>query len=204
MIDYKSHWEGVYTEKSIDEVGWYKPGFDVSMSLISKAASDRSARIIDIGGGASLLVDELLDMGYEHVAVLDIAASALEHSRLRLGDKASAVQWIVADVREPYDVGIFDIWHDRAVFHFLVNAVDRQKYATLARQTVPVGGHVIVSTFSLTGPEKCSGLDTCRYSSESLAAELGEGFELIKEVPEIHTTPSGKRQSFVYAMLRRV
>jgi hypothetical protein len=90
------------------------------------------------------------------------------------------------------------------VFHFLVNAVDRQKYATLARQTVPVGGHVIVSTFSLTGPEKCSGLDTCRYSSESLAAELGEGFELIKEVPEIHTTPSGKRQSFVYAMLRRV
>jgi 2-polyprenyl-3-methyl-5-hydroxy-6-metoxy-1,4-benzoquinol methylase len=204
MVDYKSHWEGVYTEKSVDEVGWYKPSFDVSMSLLAEASCDKSARVIDIGGGASLLVDSLLDRGYEHLAVLDIAASALEHARCRLGDKATAVQWIVADIRETADLGTFDIWHDRAVFHFLVNVADRQKYATLARKTVPVGGHVIISTFSPSGPAKCSGLNTCRYDSESLAAELGEGFNLVKEVPENHITPSGKSQPFLYAMLRRV
>lgn len=204
MEDCKSHWEGIYTEKAVDEVGWYNPDFNVSMSLISEAFSGKSTRIIDIGGGASLFIDSLLERGYERVAVLDIAASALEQTRRRLGHKASVVQWIVADIRETSDVGTFDIWHDRAVFHFLVNAVDRRKYASLARKTVPIGGHVIISTFSLTGPDKCSGLDTCRYSSESLAVELGEGFELVKDLPEIHTTPRGKSQSFVYAMLRRV
>jgi hypothetical protein len=204
MIDYKSHWEGVYTEKSVKKVGWYKENFDVSMSLLAEASCDKSARIIDIGGGASLFVDSLLDRAYEHLAVLDIAASALEHARRRLGDKATGVQWIVADIRETADLGTFDIWHDRAVFHFLVNAVDRQKYAILARTTVPVGGHVIISTFSPSGPERCSGLNTCRYNSKSLAAEFGDGFKLVKEVPENHITPSGNNQSFLYALLRRV
>jgi 2-polyprenyl-3-methyl-5-hydroxy-6-metoxy-1,4-benzoquinol methylase len=204
MMDYKAHWEGVYTDKAVDEVGWYKPNFDVSLSLIAEASASLSARVIDIGGGASLLVDSLIDRGYEHVAVLDIAAPALEHAKRRLGDKGALVQWLVADVREAKGLGEFDIWHDRAVFHFLVNAADRQKYAALLKQTVPIGGHVIISAFSPTGPGQCSGLDTCRYSSDSLAAELGDGFRLIKDVPEIHVTPRGKSQSFVYAMLLRV
>jgi 2-polyprenyl-3-methyl-5-hydroxy-6-metoxy-1,4-benzoquinol methylase len=204
MTDYKSHWEGVYSEKAVEEVGWYKPDFDVSMSLIAEAASDRSARIIDIGGGASLLIDALLDEGYENLAVLDIAASALDHAKRRLGDKAAAVRWIVADITEAAELGTFDVWHDRAVFHFLVEATDPQKYANLVRRTVPVGGHVIISTFSPSGPGKCSGLNTCRYSSESLAAELGQGFELVKKESETHVTPRGKSQEFMYAMLRRV
>lgn len=204
MFDCKSHWERVYTQKSVNEVGWYKANFDVSMSLIGEASAERMARVIDVGGGASLLIDSLLERGYKRLAVLDIAASALEHAKRRLGDKSTAVQWIIADIREASDVGTFDVWHDRAVFHFLVNAVERRKYATLARRTVPLGGHVIISTFSPSGPEKCSGLNTCRYSAESLAKELGEGFELVKEAPEIHTTPTGKSQSFVYAMLLRV
>jgi 2-polyprenyl-3-methyl-5-hydroxy-6-metoxy-1,4-benzoquinol methylase len=203
-MDPKTHWEGVYTTKTADEVGWYKPSFDVSLNLIAEACPGRSARVIDVGGGASLLVDNLLAHGYEQVAVLDIAAPALEQAKQRLADKAASVQWIVADVREANNLGQFDVWHDRAVFHFLVDAVDRQRYAALAKRTVPVGGHLIIATFSPTGPEKCSGLNTCRYSSRSLAAELGDGFQLIKEVPEVHTTPRGKSQSFVYAMLLRI
>lgn len=204
IVNVKSHWEGVYTQRSVNEVGWYKPDFDISMSLIAEASRDRSARVIDIGGGASLLVDSLLGRGYERIAVLDIAAPALEVAKRRIGDKAASVQWIVADIRDTPELGTFDVWHDRAVFHFLVDAADRQKYASLARKTIPVGGHAIIATFSPTGPQKCSGLDTCRYSSDALAAELGEGFELVKEVPEIHTTPSGKSQAFSYALLRRV
>lgn len=203
-MDYKAHWEGVYTDRAVNEVGWYKPNFDVSLSLIAEASSSRSVRVIDIGGGASLLVDDLLDLGYEQVAVLDIAAPALEHAKRRLADEASSVQWLVADVREVKGVGTFDIWHDRAVFHFLVDAADRRKYAALVKQTVPIGGHVIISTFSPTGPEQCSGLNTCRYSANSLTAELGDGFWLLKEVPEVHVTPRGKSQSFMYAMLLRV
>lgn len=204
MVDAKTHWEGVYTQKAVNEVGWYKPDFAVSLGLIEEAAANKTARIIDVGGGASLLVDSLLDRGYEHLAVLDIAASALEHAKRRLGDKAPDVQWIVADIRETADLGTFDVWHDRAVFHFLVDAADRRKYVELARKTIPVGGHAVIATFASSGPQKCSGLDTCRYSSEELAEELGEGFELVKEVPEVHTTPSGKSQAFVYALLRRV
>ena len=203
-MDSKAHWEGVYSDKAVDEVGWFKPHFDVSLSLIAEASASPSARVIDIGGGASLLVDSLLDRGYDHVAVLDIAAAALEHAKRRLGEKADLVQWLVADVTELKSLDRFDIWHDRAVFHFLVNAADRQKYAALVKQTIPIGGHVIISTFSPTGPEQCSGLDIRRYSSDSLTAELGDGFRLIKEVPEVHVTPRGKSQSFMYAMLLRV
>jgi 2-polyprenyl-3-methyl-5-hydroxy-6-metoxy-1,4-benzoquinol methylase len=204
MADSKSHWEGVYTQRPVDEVGWFKPKFDVSLALIDAASPTRSASVIDVGGGASLFVDSLLERGFDRIAVLDIASSALEHARHRLGDKAAGVQWIVADIRETADLGKFDIWHDRAVFHFLVDAADRRKYASLARKTIPIGGHAIIATFSPTGPQKCSGLETCRYSSEALAAEFGEGFRLIQETPEIHTTPGGKTQSFMYALLRRV
>lgn len=204
MTDAKAHWEGVYTEKATDEVGWYKPTFDVSLNLISEAAASATPRIIDIGGGASLFVDNLLERGYDRVAVLDIAEASLNRAKERLGERAAKIDWIVADIREATNLGLFDIWHDRAVFHFLVESQDRQRYASLARGTVPVGGHLIISTFSPEGPEKCSGLNTCRYSSASLAAELGDSFALVKEVPEIHVTPRGKSQAFVYALLRRV
>lgn len=204
MVDRKSHWEGVYTTKSVDAVGWFKERFDISMSLIAEVAVSKSARILDVGGGASLLVDSLLNQGYEHVAVLDIAAPSLEHARHRLGEKAHNVEWIVADVLDMPKLGEFDIWHDRAVFHFLLDENDRQKYVNLARRTIPVGGHAIISTFALDGPPTCSGLEVCRYNGETLTSQLGKGFQLIRTVSETHVTPSGKPQAFLYALLRRI
>lgn len=203
-LNSREHWEEVYGTKAADEVGWFKPSFDVSYRLIEEVSPARSSRIIDVGGGASLFVDGLLARDFEHVSVLDIAASALEQAKLRLGSSASKVNWIVGDICQATCLGPLDIWHDRAVFHFLTDADDRKRYAAVARKAIPVGGHAIIATFSPTGPQRCSGLTTCRYSAADLAAELGEGFELVKEVPEVHVTPRGKQQSFVYALLRRV
>ena len=203
-MDNRTHWEGVYTTKAADEVSWYQSEPTVSLELISAAAPDLSAPIIDVGGGASVLVDRLLAKGFAQVAVLDVAESALEIAKARLGPAASRVQWICGDMMQLADIGAFRVWHDRAVFHFLVHADDRQHYVNLARKTVPVGGHVIIATFSLQGPERCSGLPICRYSARALADVLGDGFELSKEIAETHVTPSGKTQEFQYAVFQRV
>jgi DNA-binding transcriptional ArsR family regulator len=203
ISDTRQHWEKVYSTKAVDEVGWYKPSFDVSLRIIDEVSPSRKSRIVDVGGGASFFVDGLLASGYKHISILDIAGAALEQTKRRLGSNASRVKWIVSDICHATGLGRFEVWHDRAVFHFLTEADDRKKYVAVAKAAIPVGGHAIIATFSPGGPKQCSGLPTCRYSAASLAAEFGRSFELVKEVPELHVTPQGKRQAFVYALLRR-
>ncbi|HEY7118709.1 MAG TPA: class I SAM-dependent methyltransferase [Tepidisphaeraceae bacterium] len=196
----KDHWESVYQTKGDGEVSWTQTDPQLSLSLISEALPGGS--VIDIGGGASVLVDRLLDAGYA-AAVLDISGAALERSRARLGERAKDVRWIVADVTADPDVGQYDLWHDRAVFHFLTEPADRAAYVSMLSRSVRVGGHAVVATFALDGPQSCSGLPVRRYDGRALAAELGVGFRLLKSVSETHVTPSGKPQSFQYSVFRR-
>lgn len=197
----KEHWENIYSTKADAEVSWTQPDPRTSLSLIREVCP--SGRIIDVGGGTSPLVDRLLDASYS-VAVLDIADAALERARTRLDGRADQVRWVVADVTASPDLGTFDVWHDRAVFHFLLDPSDRAAYLALLGRSVPAGGHVIIATFALDGPEKCSGLDVRRYDSPMLVAELGTDFILLKSVSEMHQTPWGKPQSFQYTLFRRV
>jgi SAM-dependent methyltransferase len=199
----KEHWEAVYQAKGETGVSWYQSEPRLSLELIRSVAPPARGRIIDVGGGASILVDRLLDLPFERIAVLDISEAALSKSRSRLGERASRVEWIVADVTEAESLGTFDVWHDRAVFHFLTDAADRRKYVELARRTVPVGGHLIIATFADDGPKRCSDLDVCRYNAKTLGAELGESFSLVRDASETHTTPWGSSQAFFYGVFRR-
>jgi SAM-dependent methyltransferase len=201
--DRKAHWENVYSTKGETGVSWYQSEARLSLELISAVAPAAGGRIIDVDGGASVLVDRLLDLPFERIAVLDVSETALGKARSRLGEHAGRVEWIAADVTEIQDVGTFDVWHDRAVFHFLTDAADRQKYGELARRTVPPGGHLIIASFADDGPKRCSDLDVCRYNAESMQAELGEGFSLIREARETHTTPWGSSQAYCYGVFRR-
>ena len=158
--------------------------------------------MIDVGGGSSLLASRLLEAGYA-VAVLDVSAAALERAKARMGPRAADVGWIVADLTEVADVGRFDLWHDRAVFHFLTDPADREKYVALLNRTVPPGGHAVIATFALDGPERCSGLEVVRYDAASLGRELGPHFALLRTVPETHLTPWGAPQSFQYSLFRK-
>ena len=202
-MDRQEHWNRVYTTKAPTEVSWFESEPRVSLELIQSVASSDSS-VIDVGGGASQLVDHLLESGYQQVAVLDVSAPALETARARLGDSADRVRWIVADVTQCESLGQFDVWHDRAEFHFLTEASDREKYIDLAARTVPVGGHLIIGTFSLTGPEKCSGLDVCRYDAGALATQLGPRFRLLRELPYTHITPAQKSQQFIFCVFQRI
>lgn len=201
-MERKEHWENVYSTKAATEVGWYQPDPKISMELISSCCS-AGGSVIDLGGGASFLVDRLLDAGYRRVAVVDISAAALEQAKSRLNEKADRVEWIVADVTGIDDVGTFDLWHDRAVFHFLTAPADRRRYVELARRTIRPGGHAVIGTFALDGPPRCSGLDVRRYDAGMLSDEFGPAFRLVRQVREIHVTPSGKPQPFVFVVLAR-
>jgi len=156
-----------------------------------------------VGGGASVLVDRLLDLPFGEIVVLDISETALGKARARLGERAGRVRWVVADVTESPELGSFDVWHDRAVFHFLTDPTDRRSYIELARKTVPEGGHLVIATFADDGPEQCSNLDVRRYNARSLASELGDGFTLVREARETHLTPGGKPQQFTFAVFER-
>jgi hypothetical protein len=202
-IDRKAHWENVYATKGETVVSWYQTEPRLSLELIRSIAPAQGGRIIDVGGGASVLVDKLLDLPFEKVAVLDISETALSKARLRLGHRANQVEWIAADITEVEDVGTFDIWHDRAVFHFLTDAADRTRYIWLARSTVPVGGNLVIASFADQGPTRCSDLDVCRYNGETMGTELGESFALVREAGETHTTPAGSSQAFFYGVFRR-
>jgi SAM-dependent methyltransferase len=204
VITTEQHWNAVYAEKSDHEVSWYQAEPRLSIRLITEVCPDRTARIIDAGGGTSRLVDQLLDAGFYHLAVLDISATALERTRARLGERADSVEWIVADVTAAGDIGQFDIWHDRATFHFLTDAGEREHYAALVTRSVPTGGHVIIATFAPDGPPTCSGLDVRRYEARSLADELGPGFTCELEVEDLHETPWGTTQAFMFARFRHV
>ena len=195
------HWENVYTSKSDAELSWTQVEPATSLSLIAEACSADS--VLDVGGGTSLLAERLLDRGYA-VTVLDISQAAIDRARRRLGPRASEVGWIVADVTAGPDLGTFDVWHDRAVFHFLTAPADRAAYVALLARTVPVGGHAVIATFALDGPEKCSGLEVRRYDGSALETELGPRFRLLKSVPELHRTPWNAAQSFQYSLFKRV
>lgn len=199
----EEHWERVYQSKVATEVSWYAAHLEQSVRLISGGAP-KEARIIDIGGGASTLVDDLLGLGYKSITVLDISAAALTAARERLGEKGDSVQWLDADItssRLPQNA--FDLWHDRAVFHFLTEKAQRDAYVgNLNRSLIP-GGTVVIATFSLDGPKKCSGLEVVRYSAETLSQELGSNFDLISSDQTTHTTPAGATQRFVTCLFRK-
>lgn len=196
----QEHWEAVYACKSDAELSWMQAEPATSLSLIAEVCP--TGRVIDVGGGTSPLAERLLDRGYS-VTVLDISKSAIDHARARLGTRADQVDWLVADVTAGPVLGTCDVWHDRAVFHFLTTPESRAAYVTLLKSTVPVGGHAVIATFALDGPEKCSGLEVRRYDGRMLAAELGPEFELCKSAREMHETPWGARQSFQYSLFKR-
>ena len=197
------HWEHLYRTRDPTRVSWYQSEPRLSLDLIRRVAPDLSVPIIDVGGGASTLVDGLLDAGYRDLTVLDLSPTALALARQRLGARASRVTWLAADVRDvPLPAGGYAIWHDRAVFHFLTDAEGRAQYVGQARRAVRSGGYALVASFAPDGPTRCSGLDVVRYSPDTMHAEFGAGFRLLDHVREDHQTPSGATQAFVYCLCR--
>ena len=202
MSSDRAHWESTYSAQLTDKVSWYEPRPDRSLELIRATAVSHDAGILDVGGGASSLAAQLLGMGYTDLAVTDISQAALTHAQAALGNDATRIAWIEADVRT-HDFGrVYDLWHDRAVFHFMVSAADREGYLEVLRQTLRPGGHLLIATFGPQGPEHCSGLPVQRYSAEELQRVLGEDFELVSSSLATHDTPSGASQQFLYAHLR--
>lgn len=203
-MDRTIHWENVYNTKAANSVSWYREHLERSLEMIEATGVDLDANIIDVGGGASTLVDDLLARGYKNLTVLDISAVALENSKLRLGNAATSVSFLAADITTvalPED--FFDLWHDRAVFHFLTRAEDRERYLENLRRSLKPEGHVVIATFAEDGPLKCSGLDVERYDIEKLIDALGQGFELADHLRETHQTPFETTQSFLYARFVR-
>jgi len=199
----REHWNSVYEQKGPSEVSWYRPHLERSLAFIETSGVGLDARIIDVGGGASTLVDDLVDRGYRNVTVLDISPKALESSKARLGPRGSSVRWLVADLlASPAPAEAYDFWHDRAVFHFLQSEHDRQRYVDRVRSSVKVGGYVLVATFGPGGPARCSGLDVVRYDVDRLHAEFGASFQKVGSAIETHSTPWGATQQFVYCCCR--
>ncbi|WP_019593880.1 class I SAM-dependent methyltransferase [Thioalkalivibrio sp. ALM2T] len=200
----KPHWEQVYQTRATDGVGWYEPEARTSRTLIREVAPDADAAIVDIGGGASVLVDELLAEGSSNLMVLDVSAAALNKARERIGGRAAAVTWQVADVLEyAFQGAAFDVWHDRAVFHFLTDADQRTQYVRQIRNALRPGGYVVIGTFALDGPETCSGLPVQRHSPETLQDAFGPDFALVKSQREVHVTPGETEQTFNWCVFRR-
>ena len=200
---WKDHWENIYAEKNPAEISWYQSHPQHSLSLIGDTGIGTAARIIDVGGGASTLVDHLLMDGYRNITVLDIARTAIERARDRLGDLSQQVTWIENDVTDFSPGQKFDIWHDRAVFHFLTLERDRECYLEALHKTLKPGGQVIIATFSDSGPSQCSGLDVVRYSPATLSRVLGSQLRLVETLTEDHHTPNGGLQQFVYCRFCR-
>jgi len=200
-VDRQQHWNTVYASKGERDVSWFEPSPDVSMQMIEAAGLHTGTCILDVGGGQSHLVDALLARGVTCVGVLDVAREALLRAQSRLGDRAANVAWIQADVTGVWSWKDVDIWHDRAVFHFLTERVDRNRYRQRLGEMLKPGGSAIIATFAPDGPEKCSGLPVARYSPETLASELGAGFTLVESHAHLHTTPWGATQPFAYSRL---
>ena len=199
----QTHWETVYRNKAVEEVSWYRPHLEVSLRLIADSAPSASSAIIDVGGGEATLVDDLVAQGYSDVTVLDISPAAIDVAKSRLGMSAAAVHWITGDITAvELEPARYDVWHDRAVFHFLTSAGDRAAYVRQIARSVRPGGHVIVATFGPDGPDKCSGLDVVRYDAEHLHGEFGPKFRLLDSVRELHETHWGTHQQFMYCLCR--
>jgi SAM-dependent methyltransferase len=199
----REHWESVYAQKAPTEVSWYRPHLEESLRLIEAARVGPGAAIIDVGGGASTLVDDLLARGHRDVSVLDVSAKAIDAAKGRLGARAAAVHWLVADItRVELAPAAYDLWHDRAVFHFLREEADRARYVAAARRSLKPGGHILIATFGPDGPTRCSGLEVVRYGVDELRAALGDAFEPVASATELHATPWGSGQQFVYFLGR--
>jgi len=203
-IDPKRHWEAVYGSKAENEVSWFQEEPATSIEFIRHCGGGRDVPVIDIGGGESRLVDRLLDAGYGDVTVLDLSEHALEHTKARLGTRAQSVSWIAADITAWTPSRQYRLWHDRAVLHFLNGAEERSAYRRALLDAVAPGGCVVISTFALDGPEKCSGLPVARYSPESLADRLGAGFTLVESRRHVHHTPWRTTQAFQYSRFTRL
>jgi len=199
----QTHWEKVYGEKAPNAVSWYTPHLARSLEIIERAAPSHSASIIDVGGGESTLVDDLLAHGYQNITVLDVSQIAIDVTKKRLATASELVRWIAGDVtKAELAPQTYDVWHDRAVFHFLTAADDRLAYVRQVANAVKPGGHVLVSTFGTKGPTKCSGLDVVRYDAQSLHREFGVRFRLLESSEELHHTPFGTDQQFLYCLCR--
>lgn len=197
----REHWENVYRAKRPEEVSWFHPHLETSLSLIHRYAPGPSSRIIDAGCGQSTLAGDLLALGYCHLTALDISPSAIDFVKAQLGVSGDKVEWIVADItRASLPPGAYDLWHDRAVFHFLTGAPDRAAYVERVRTSVKPGGHIIIGGFGPEGPTRCSGLEVQRHSADSLCAEFGSDFRLIESTMALHRTPSGSTQQFLYCL----
>tara|TARA_Y100000310_G_scaffold78602_1_gene75257 strand:+ start:654 stop:1274 length:621 start_codon:yes stop_codon:yes gene_type:complete len=200
----KEHWENIYNTKNFNEVSWYQKNPKTSIDLILSVNPNKDFHIIDIGGGDSNLVDNLISLDFKNISVLDISLKALEKSKQRLGEKSKKVKWIESDLREFETDNRFDIWHDRAVFHFLTSEEDIDKYVELVTKFLKPNGYLIIATFSLKGPEKCSGLNVRRYSEDSIKKIFSKGFKHIKSAEEIHNTPFQTTQSFIYNIFKKI
>jgi SAM-dependent methyltransferase len=200
----ETHWQSVYGRRPADEVSWYQSRPDTSLSLIRSCQLEKNAALLDVGGGASVLVDHLLDQDYSDITVLDIAKEALDLSRRRLGAQADQVRWQVADVTEFLPDRSYDLWHDRAVLHFLTDPELRAAYRGALEQALLPGGHLVVGTFAIDGPKKCSGLEIVQYDAAKLLDLLGPEFVLREEQKEAHVTPAGAIQQFAWFALQRI
>lgn len=203
-MDKKNHWEDVYQKKKVDEVSWYQAQPDSTLRLIDSLKLDLKAGIIDVGGGASTLVDCLLSRGYRNVSVLDISGKAIAAAKGRLGAKGDDVKWVESDILGFQTLEKFDFWHDRGVFHFLTDSNEREKYLETMRHTLGANAYVLIVTFDLGGPEQCSGLPVQRYDPELLQKTLGPDYKLLSSGREVHITPWGSPQQFVYCLFKKM
>jgi SAM-dependent methyltransferase len=203
-VERSGHWDAMYRARSTEELSWHEVAPEVSLRKVRAAVEEGARSVIDIGGGASRLVDHLLQLRLDRITVLDISETALAEAKARLGPAADRVDWIVADLTKVEDVGSFGIWHDRALFHFLTDPADRARYVMLSERAVVPGGAAIVAVFAPDGPERCSGLPVCRYGPEELSQECGPRFELTDSERYAHRTPRGAEQPFIYATFHRV
>ena len=202
-MDNQTHWQSIYNEKDVTQVSWFQEHADTSLRIIQQYENNKNATIIDIGAGASPLVDDLLEAGYAKIEVLDISSQALAIAQKRLGDKQQKVIWRSVDIlKAKLPAQSYDVWHDRAVFHFLTNEADRTRYVEQVCHALKPNGKVIISTFGPDGPLKCSGLPIVRYDHDSLHSEFGSGFKLIEHGQEDHLTPDGSVQKFIYCFCK--
>ena len=199
----QAHWQNLYTKKRENEVSWFQENPAPSLELIAQVGATPASAIIDVGGGASRLVDHLIDRDFEDVTVLDLSEAALEAAKARLGSRAAQIHWIVADATVWEPLKAYDVWHDRAAFHFLTEDQDRAAYVTRLERALKVGGYAVIATFALDGPERCSGLSVVRYDPASLGQTLGRAFELVDTRRHAHATPWGVDQSFQFSVFRR-
>ena len=200
----KKHWENIFSAKNFNEVSWYQESPKTSIDLIQSINPDKNSYLIDIGAGDSKLVDNLLDFGFRNISVLDVSSKALEKAKKRLGNKANSIKWIISDIRKFETEDRYDLWHDRAAFHFLTADDDIDKYINNVKRFLKLNGYLIIATFSDKGPKKCSGLDVKQYSEESIKKIFNKGFQHIRSFEEIHNTPFNTSQSFIWNIFKKL